>query len=105
MNNFFEFITNLPWWCFVLAMAGTWRVVPYFIKMVRDGGKSRLVVGQGRSATDILQQPANGFKRREDALKWKDDMIKEGKPFSFRLPKRYEHNDPKRRKARKNNEK
>lgn len=101
MNNFFELLTELPWWCYLIGMAGVWPV-PYFIKMVRDGGKNRLVVGQGRSATDIAQQPKDGFKRREDALKHKDDLIKKGSPFSFRLPKRYPHTDLKRRRIRKN---
>lgn len=77
-------------WMVFLAFGMIISLVPFFIKIRKDDdGVTRIVIRQGRSDIDILQQPKEGFKTYEDAQKHKDAMIKEGKPFSFRKPHRY----------------
>lgn len=59
-------------------------MIHWFIKIVKEGSKTRFRIQQGKSDADINQQPKDGYETKEEAKIAKARMVKQGTKFTFR---------------------
>ena len=59
-------------------------MIRWFIKVIKEGSKTKFRIQQGRSDADIKQQPEDGYETKEQARIAKARMVKKGTTFTFR---------------------